>query len=153
MIESTFIKDKKLLIFIIFFIAVIIGFKCFGNMKLVSEVNDAIKGKNYGCKIIINTEKDMTYPYVYYAKDRECNNSVTNEKNAFQIVKYKINKNGLIYLTTTVKDREWFKDVYARLNKIKKHNKKCSKCIKIRDYNSDYYINKDDLNKLELLMQ
>ena len=123
-------------------------------MKLVDEVNDSINKKTYGCTIVLNKEKNNAYPYVYYIRNLSCNNSVTNDNDkSYRIVKYKINKRGLFVKNKVSKDGYWFKEFYKNLDNLGKHDKKCKKCIKVGDYNKDYYVKIDDIKTFEPLLK
>ena len=144
-------KENLISIIIIFTILFIFGFKQYLKIKVTNEVNNAITEKNYGGKIIFNTEKNKEYSFVYYVKDVSFN-SGSEIKKPFNRVKYRIIKNKLRYINSASYDKEWFREIREKLDSIKKYDDKCTKCIKVRDYNKDYYIKIEDFKTFELLL-
>lgn len=144
-----YIEDKTdLLIYIIFFILGII-FIFFIETTPIREVNKAIKNNSYNCKTVINSEKNNKYQYLYYIKDTNCKDNVS-EKEPFIMVKFNIYKNHLIIKNKENKNELWYNNVNDYLNKHKL-NKKCNDCITIKQKKKVYYIKAKDLKKLDSL--
>ncbi len=141
------IENKRdLVIYIIIFILGIF-FLIFLKTIPVREAKKVIKENNYNCKMVINSEKNNKYPYLYYIKDTNCKDNVS-EKEPFKLVKFKVSKTSLTIKNEQDKNEMWYNELNKQIRKYKS-NEKCNQCISIKENKNTYYINIKDLKKIE----